>query len=480
MIRNLLIDRTNWSGAAILGETSCTYRDLARQALAISEILAEKDDKNVAIFLPDGERFVAAMFGVFMAGKVAFPLNAGMTAHEILPLLAQADVHTVITDKKHGSKFGNFSAVLMEEIGQTEWNGPLYPVREAPAPQKTLLLLATSGTTGRAKLVEISEMNLDYCVHSYIDKMDYGKYETGTIRYLIATPYSSVYGLLILTVCLVKSFPVVTMSGGFSLPRFYQTVQDYKVTHSEGGTMTGILMEQTAGRPVPYDVSSLRYLGLAGSKIEEDVLKRLAAAYPRMEFWTGYGMTEASPLIAKPYKVMDARKLASVGTALPGEEIQIFADGVLTARPHVMGEIVVKGPNVMLGYYRNEEATREIVQGGRLYTGDIGYLDEEGYLYICGRVKNVIIVRGFNVYPEEVESCLRSSGLVRECVVYGENAKGESENVCADVVARNESVRAETLRAYCAEHLSAYKVPQKISLVETLERTATGKVKRGK
>ena len=270
------------------------------------------------------------------------------------------------------------------------------------------------------------------------------------------------------------------MSGGFSLPRFYQTVQDYKVTHSEGGTMTGILMEQTAGRPIPYDVSSLRYLGLAGSKIEEDVLKRLAAAYPRMEFWTGYGMTEASPLIAKPYKVMDARKLASVGTVLPGEEIQIFADGVLTARPHVMGEIVVKGPNVMLGYYRNEEATREIVHGGRLYTGDIGYLDEEGYLYICGRVKNVIIVRGFNVYPEEVESCLRSSGLVRECVVYGENAKGESENVCADVVARNESVRAETLRAYCAEHLSAYKVPQKISLVETLERTATGKVKRGK
>ena len=171
---------------------------------------------------------------------------------------------------------------------------------------------------------------------------------------------------------------------------------------------------------------------------------------------------------------------ASVGTALPGEEIQIFADGVLTARPHVMGEIVVKGPNVMLGYYRNEEATREIVHGGRLYTGDIGYLDEEGYLYICGRVKNVIIVRGFNVYPEEVESCLRSSGLVRECVVYGENAKGESENVCADVVARNESVRAETLRAYCAEHLSAYKVPQKISLVETLERTATGKVIRGK
>ena len=76
--------------------------------------------------------------------------------------------------------------------------------------------------------------------------MDYGNYETGAIRFLIATPYSSVYGLLILTVCLVKSFPVVTMSGGFSLPRFYQTVQDYKVTHSEGGTMTGILMEQTA------------------------------------------------------------------------------------------------------------------------------------------------------------------------------------------------------------------------------------------
>ena len=149
----------------------------------------------------------------------------------------------------------------------------------------------------------------------------------------------------------------------------------------------------------------------------------------------------------------------------------------MTSEPYIRGEIVVKGPNVMLGYYQNEEETRKILKNGFLYTGDIGYLDDEGYLYICGRKKNVIIVRGFNVYPEEVEACILDSRLAADCVVYGETDAGGDEFVCADIVPA-EQVREEDIRAYFRAHLSAHKQPRKIRLLSSIEKTATGKSRK--
>lgn len=131
----------------------------------------------------------------------------------------------------------------------------------------------------------------------------------------------------------------------------------------------------------------------------------------------------------------------------------------------------------MLGYYENEEETNKVIKNGFLYTGDIGYLDEDGYLYICGRKKNVIMVRGFSVYAEEIESCILNSRLVRDCCVYGSRDELGNETVCADVVPASGQIGEEELRAYCRKHLSGYKQPRKIQVVEELEKTTTGKNK---
>ena len=132
----------------------------------------------------------------------------------------------------------------------------------------------------------------------------------------------------------------------------------------------------------------------------------------------------------------------------------------------------------MLGYYNDEKATKEILRDGWLHTGDIGYFDADGYLYICGRKKNMLLIRGFNVYPEEIETCLRGCPLVEDCMVYGRTELPGTDCICADIVPAKDGIPLESVQIWCTEHLADYKRPRNIRFVDKLNKTATGKVKR--
>lgn len=491
MIRDLLLRRKDQERTALIENGRVvSYRALTEKAEAVRQLFAGGETETIAVYLPDGEAFIAAFFGILMAGMTVFPLSTKLTEYEILPLLNQADAHTILTAAHYAPLFealspefpGCFRILYIGEYAAHS-HQDILPAAKAGI-HKPMLLLGTSGTTGNAKIVQLSESNLSYCVLSYLSKMDYDKYASVPIRYFIAAPYSSIYGLLILAACLTKGFPIICMQEPFSLDVLYKAAEQYQVTHYEGGVIAAVLMDQLAGRKIPYDIRSFRYFGLAGSKVSPDILHRLSKSFLSIEFWTGYGMTEASPLITKPYKKMDPEKFASVGTALKGETLLVEADGQKTDKPYIRGEILVKGPNVMLGYCNNQKETDKIIKDGFLYTGDIGYLDKDGYLYICGRKKNVIIVRGFNVYAEEVEACLMNCPLVKDCIVYGESDGKGNERVCADIVpaayasCEEAGPSIEELHSYFRTHLSAYKQPQKIRLLDRIEKTATGKNKK--
>lgn len=488
MIRNLLRNREKWDETAVIDKDTCIARSsLILKAAAVHKKLEGRQDpwnryKNIAVFLPDGADYISAFFGILQAGMTALPVNCRLTRYEIEPLLCQVSAHTVITSYPYRELFEEISEKTFELdiIYVEELEDPLQEdIPEAPETDmgETAVLLGTSGTTGNMKIVRLSETNVEACVLAYIDKMDYEKYTGTDIRYVLGTPFYAVYGILVISVCLLKAFPIILLKDGVTLDMLFKTAEKHRATHYEGGAAIAILMDQTAGRPVPYDISSLRYFGFGGSKVSEETFERLLTAFPGVEFWPGYGMTEASPLIAKPDKRMEPSKLASAGTAIKGEKICMEADGIISDAPYTKGEIIVKGPNVMLGYYKNEEETNKVIKNGFLYTGDIGYLDEDGYLYICGRKKNVIMVRGFSVYAEEIESCILNSRLVRDCCVYGSRDELGNETVCADVVPASGQIGEEEIRAYCRKHLSGYKQPRKIQVVEELEKTTTGKNK---
>lgn len=488
MLRELLINKDRKERTVFLGkEHSVTLDELTQKAKSIQARLPRNQWCNIAILLPDGSDFIAALFGIFLLGKTAFPLNVHLTPSEIAPLLVRADVHIVITSTRFRAGFEEVIAtatpslqVIYTEDCNKESSAPLLH-ESCTDPDRPMLLLTTSGSTGSVKLVPLTERNIETSVYGYMGRMCYEDMGKTEIRYLLAAPFSSAYGLMILFACMIKRFPLIALTEGFTLDAFYQAVQHHKITHYEGGALVPLMMEQTAGRPIPYDIHLLKHFGFGGSKISGEALRKLLEAYPGIRLWQGYGMTEAAPLITK-YSKTTVDKLDSVGRAIEGITLLIEADGIITDAPYINGEILVKGVSVMSGYYKNQAETDKVLKNGCLYTGDLGYLDEEGYLYINGRKKNVIIVRGFNVHPEEVESCLLSSLLVKDCVVYGEmDAKG-NETVYVDIIPADPATDHDDLlrkiRLYCKENLSAYKQPGKILVVDIIQKTAAGKPMR--
>ncbi|MGL5513358.1 MAG: class I adenylate-forming enzyme family protein [Sporomusa sp.] len=474
------MNQENWEKAAVIkGADKILYRNIAQKARAIQKALPQGQAENIAIFLPNGADYIAAFFATIMSGMIAFPLNVVLTKHEIIALLKQAGVRTIITSSMFRPIFAtmadHYIILYVEELPPNADEKTLKLINVED--NKPMVFLSTSGTTGKAKIVQLSGKNIETAVLGYIDKMNFEGIATSDFRYILAAPFSSAYGIMILFACLMKSFPIVLLAGDFTMDMFYKTVQAHKVTHYEGGELVIILMEQMAGRPIPYDISSLKYFGFGGGKVSENTIRNLLVAYPEVAFFLGYGMTEAAPLITK-HRRTRLEKVASVGNTIKGVEIAIEADGVIVNTPNVKGEIIVRGPNVMLGYYDNEEETNKILKNGYLYTGDIGYLDEDGYLYICGRKKNIIITRGFNVQPEEVEECLLNSLLVKECFVYGQTDAFGNEMICADVVLMQPNVQMKEIRDYCDSHLAGYKRPQKIYICEEIKKNVTGKIKR--
>lgn len=485
MLRDALLARWGQDLPAVLGrEPPVSFAELAQRAAGVQAALPSGDGPSIAaVLLPDGEDFLAALFGILQAGWTAFPLNAHLTAEELSALLRQAPVRAVVTSgaleplcRRAAAACAKTPDVLRMEA-LPPFSGPR-PAPPAAAPDSPMLLLASSGTTGRAKLVQLSEANVAFNVLAYLNHMGYEKHRDTAPRYALGTPLFAIYGLLVSFSCVLRGFPLLPMAEGFTLDALYRASQEYGVSHYDGGTLAAVLMDRTLGHPIPYDISALRYFGFGGSKAPEGTLERLSAAFPRIRFWSGYGMTEASPLIAQPYQELPPDKLGSVGVPLPGVTVLLETERGRTDAPNQPGEIVARGPNVMLGYYGDEAATKEVIRDGWLHTGDIGYFDEDGYLYLCGRKKNMLLVRGFNVYPEEVETRLLRCPLVQDCVVYGGAEKFGTEAVLADVVPSGPDATVARIQRWCAEHLADYKRPSKIRLLDQLEKTSTGKNRR--
>ncbi|MDR0396963.1 MAG: acyl--CoA ligase [Oscillospiraceae bacterium] len=481
MIRSALFNSDIRDRIAIAGDNaSITYGDLAARAMSVRAALDLSAGSHAAVLLPNGADFLAALYGALASGLTAFPLSAACTRHEAESILKQSDTSVVITNRSFEPLFAGmgsrFDVIYMEDIPARKGE-PLDPV--AVDPDSPMILLATSGTTGRAKIVMLSERNIEACVLDYLEKMPHERIGAD-VRYILGLPFATAYGLFILSAIIVKGFAIVFAPEPFTLDAFYRAIEKHKATNYEGGALAITLMARNVGRAIPYDISSMRFFAFGGSGVSRDMLVELSRAIPWAEFWMGYGLTEAAPLITEAREHMPLDKLGSVGVAASGMELMIESDGKRTREPFVKGEVVVKAPNVMLGYYKNEAETARVIRGGWLHTGDAGWLDHDGYLYLCGRLRNIILVRGFTVYPEEVEACIMSSGLAADCAVYGQPDGFGGERVCADVVPVEPAVTAEAIDGWCAARLAEFKRPRLIALAESILKTASGKTVRAR
>lgn len=266
---------------------------------------------------------------------------------------------------------------------------------------------------------------------------------------------------------------------GLFMPNvFFKIVQEEKITNFTA-VPSILLMILNYRYHDKYDISSLKYIFFGGSSIPKQKLSLIMDKFSTIGFVQTYGQTEASPRITALLPCDAYRKLGSVGKPIKNVNVSIRDDAGNEVAQGQVGEVAVKGPNVMKGYYKREDITEQTIIDGWLYTGDLGFLDNEGYLYLTGRKKNMIISGGINIYPEEIEEILLLHQNVLEVCVLSESHPLLGEVPIAKIVLRDKQYVPD-FKKYCEDKLAAYKIPTKFYFVDELEKTYNGKIKRRK
>ena len=444
----------------------------------------------VALQLPNLPQFLIAYFGILKNGSVVVPLNVLLKAPEIEYHLSDSDARALITwsgvlgeSAKGAAGAGLDRIYVVDTVGVTEPvvgepfarlladSDGLVPFEQTD-PGDTAAIVYTSGTTGKPKGAELTHyqlyMNADTPGRLFgIDVDDV---------VLVVLPLFHVFGLSSqLNVC-VRFAVTMSLVPRFEPGKVLEVIERDRVTIFEGvPTMYISLLNHP--KLDKYDVSSLRVGISGGAAIPAEVLDDFERKFG-IVILEGYGLSETAATTTFNVSV-EERRIYSVGKPIWGVEVEIWDEEhrrLPVGRDHV-GELVVRGVNTMRGYHRNPEATAEAFAGGWFHTGDLGYVDEDGYFFIVDRKKDLIIRGGYNVYPREVEEVLYTHPSVAEAAVVGVPHELVGEDVKAFVELKpGMSATEEELIAYTKERLAAYKYPRSVEFRSDLPKGATGKI----
>ena len=434
-----------------------TYAELddqsGRFAAALLDRGVERGDR-IAVQLPNVPEFLVAYYGILKAGCVMVPMNPRFTEPETAYLLGHSGARLHVDDPDE--------VVAMYE-------GAKYVAGVAATqPQDTAVLIYTSGTTGRPKGAELSHFLL--YMGSTVASETFGAVPEDVT--LAALPLFHVYGLSCALTSSVRYGSTMSLVRRFEVPAVLDAMERHGVTISLGvPTMYHALLMADLG---DRDLSAFRVASCGGAPMPKALIEGFERKFG-VTVLEGFGMSEtgAAGFVNRP----EARKVGSIGLPLWGVQARIAGAEGLTGPEHV-GELLIKGHVVMTGYHDDPTATSQTIVDGWLHTGDLGYVDEDGFYFIVDRIKDMIIRGGFNVYPREVEEVLYRHPAIREAAVIGRPDERLGEEVVAVIVLKPDAgqVTAEQLIEFCRESLTGYKLPREVRFVDVLPRNASGKV----
>jgi long-chain acyl-CoA synthetase len=479
--------------AALYDGGQLSYRELDelsdRLAVALEKVGIEPGDP-VAMQLPNIPQFLIAYFGILKAGAVVVPLNPLLKGPEMAFHLGDSRAKILITwEGVLGEAAKGAEAAGLTEIyavghaadapGAVPFER-LLEVADGPrlAPRlltDTAVIIYTSGTTGRPKGAELTHMQL--YMNADIPGRLFGVRDDDIV--LTVLPLFHVYGLSSVMNLCVRFGGTMTLIPRFDPAVVLAAIERDRCTVFDGvpAMFIGLLSYPELDK---YDVSSLRIAISGGASIPGPVLDGFEKRFGVL-ILEGYGLTETASTTTFNISV-EERRVYSVGKPIWGTQTQVWDDKGNTLPPgkdHV-GEVVTRGLHVMKGYLNNPDATAEVFDGGWFHTGDLGYIDEDGFLFIVGRIKELIIRGGFNVYPAELEDVLHAHPAILEAAVVGIPDDRLGEEVKAVVVLRpGASLTEEELIDYCKERIAAYKYPRVIEFRDALPRNTLGKILKG-
>jgi long-chain acyl-CoA synthetase len=471
-------DRT----AVKLDDFEANYELLDQGTARVAGMLREKGlepGDRVGIMLPNVPHFPLVYYGVLRAGGVVVPMNVLLKGREVKFYLEDPGAKLVFA----WEGFADAAQQGAEEAGAecivVEGEGFLKQVMEAdPSPEladrageDTAVILYTSGTTGKPKGAELTHDNLyRNCTVSTRILGDITKDDV----VLGALPLFHSFGQTCSLNAVIAAGAELSMIPRFDPDKALEIIARDGVTIFMGvPTMYNAMLHADSADEA--DVSSLRVCVSGGSAMPEELMRNFEEKFGCI-ILEGYGLSETSPVASFNHPDKE-RKPGSIGTPIDGVEMKVVDDDGNEVEQGEVGEIVIKGHNVMKGYWGRPDATEDAIKDGWFHTGDMARVDEDGYFFIVDRKKELIIRGGYNVYPREVEEVLYEHPAVQEAAVVGVEDEKMGEEVGAAVVLKNgEEVDADELKAYAKENLANYKYPRKIWFVDELPKGPTGKI----
>lgn len=472
--------------AIVDGTRRISYAMLWRDATAFAATLQRSGiarGDRVAIVLPNCPEAAAAVHGAWLLGAVAVPLNFQARSRDFRPWLEHCGARFVVHQRGHlaieqvlaTTAFPPLALALGEGQSLGEAAGNTDSAGGIPSqPSAAAMILYTSGTTGAPKGVTLSHANLAANTAAVIDYLGL----TSADRVVSILPFYYAYGASVLHTHLSCGACVVLEPNLLFPHQVVETLQREAATGFSGvASSYALLLDRDAlqGRSLP----GLRYITQAGGPMPATLLARLQAALPGPALYLMYGQTEATSRLTwlPPERLPDKR--GSAGIPLPGVRLRIVDGEGRDVDAGQPGEVIASGPNVMLGYWNDPQATAAAVRDGWLHTGDIGHLDADGFLFLAGRRSDMIKTGAHRIHPLDVEEAIMEIPGVTEVAVYGIDDPVMGQVVGARVVAGTPIARgANAVRAHCLARLAPWKVPRHVAFVDSLPRTASGKVRR--
>jgi long-chain acyl-CoA synthetase len=467
----------------LVGKENVTYNDLYKSSVALAAYINDEigKEKNILLISQNNSFFLVTYLAILKSGNICIPLDpsiekenlnyiAGLTKPELV--FVTIDIEPKLPLDKHRCITpGNLLTVgtnIKEANSTNNFDG-----------EKCAEIIFTSGSTGKPKGVMISHKNLIANTNSILEYLKL----TIEDRMLVVLPFYYCYGLSLLHTHLRIGGSIVFNNSFIFIGAIIKNLLDYQCTGFAGVPSHFQILLRMSDSFKRTSFAHLRYVTQAGGKLAPVFIDEFRENFPKVAFIVMYGQTEATARLSYLPPELYEKKKGSMGKGIPGVELRVINEKCATIKPGEVGEVIARGNNIMMGYFADEEGTKNTIRNGWLYTGDLGTVDDDGYIYLTARKKEIIKVGGKRVSPKEIEAVILQIPEVVDCSIEGVDDPLLGEALKATIVVRKgtlEYLTQDTIKQHCSKHLALFKIPSIYEIKDQMTISPTGKKIKGK
>jgi acyl-CoA synthetase (AMP-forming)/AMP-acid ligase II len=461
----------------LVGKEEISFSQLHNSSLNLANRLERElgQMKHVILLSANNLFFLTTYLAIIKSGNICIPLDPSIEKDNFKYINELTNPFLIFLSKDNQKRLDLdsdkciFPDTVIDHLSET---GKL-TAKEFDS-ESTAEIIFTSGSTGKPKGVIISHKNLIANTESIIEYLHLCQND----RMCVVLPFYYCYGLSLLHTHLRAGGSVVLNNSFIFLGNVIRDLREYKCTGFAGvpSHFQILLRKSDSFRKTAFP--DLKYVTQAGGKLAPIFIDEFRESFPEVKFFVMYGQTEATARLSYLPPELYEKKKGSMGKGIPGVELKVINENGEKVKPGETGEVIARGDNIMTGYFADEEGTSNTLRNGWLYTGDLGTIDNDGYIYLTARKKEIIKVRGKRISPKEVEAVILEITDVIDCSVEGVDDEIEGEMLKATIVIRKDAkdrVNTESIKEHCSKYLALYKIPHLYELKEELTISATGK-----